>query len=334
MPKISSVLSFLGLITVASIANGRQGPIGQIARVLGSVATVTESVGNATTDFIGASSRITSSAAGLVLAVTENGLNITETAWRGIDVVNLTAARCGGTVVVDNAATLRSWLHSHHAQLLLPCLKVDNKALVAAAGESVSLGSQAIDVSAEQLDLQGLFSSHRLVASLRPDGQVMISFDFVSVSFASLWCNPLWEILGYPFDAEKEQILAALSSGVATLPSPQQQWSISAFDAHDSPFQALSAKIQSLARGFLLHALALMNVLGLDSLRGCGFGVTWMLLAYLASDKLRHGLTYSWSWIQNCTVEAKIKMCEVGQWARDRSATVTVYWYATFGGTG
>ena len=212
------------LLLTVSILTGRDGPLLQVSRLLGAAASLSESAGSAVGKAIDGATAIATSTTDLFLAVATNSMSLGDNAWHGVDLYDVNANRCSGSLTADSGQVLHTWLLSRHASNLLPCANSDLKQTLIAAATSVSLRMPDIQTIAEELQLNGTYGALALQAAVLLNGQVKVSFDAVNISFRPEWANPLWGHFGYDQEAKRTQIMAAIRDTALSLPSKAIIW--------------------------------------------------------------------------------------------------------------
>lgn len=106
---------FFVILMVVSIMSGAEGPLFQVARLLGVLATLGETTSTAAGQAINVTGALASAATAVITSATSNGLSTAENVWRGVDVV-------GWRLLVVQAFSLlmalRPWGSGSMAQLL------------------------------------------------------------------------------------------------------------------------------------------------------------------------------------------------------------------------
>ncbi len=205
---------------IATIFSGQQGPVMQVARIIGAAADLSEHTTGVAVQALNATTQLASGATELFLTVASSGLTSGANLWRGVDLTGLHARRCAGQLLVDGDSTLDTWLNSTQAMVLIPCLELPLQQQLLAAGQTVGLHLPSAQTSTEELDLDGSYRAVRIWGSLHGSGRIQLQFDFVQVDFAPRWANPLWQQWQVPLDGEREQILRLLRQTVVHLPAP------------------------------------------------------------------------------------------------------------------
>lgn len=212
--------SALTMLACAILFGGHEGPVAQLARVLGAAASVSEAASLVMTQALNVTSTMGATATEVFLQVTSNGLSASANAWHGVELSNLSASRCAGLVVVDDDIVLHDWLLSPEAQTLLPCVDADLQDQLLAAAASVSVQVPSAQSSTERLNLTGAYVSQHVTGSLNSAGRIQVHFDRVTVTFIPLWANPVWEMFQFRLEAEREQIQRQLRQTLLDLPRP------------------------------------------------------------------------------------------------------------------
>lgn len=88
--------------------SGQQGPIHQVARVLGAVADLGEATSIAAVSAINATNNMASVASTVIVSAACNGLTAGANLWHGVDFTNIRAQRCGGMVVTADIVVFAS----------------------------------------------------------------------------------------------------------------------------------------------------------------------------------------------------------------------------------
>ncbi len=202
------------------LLGGHEGPISQFARVLGAAASVSEAASAVVTQALNATSLAGASASDIIVQIASNGLSASTNAWRGIDLVNVSARRCAGLLHVEDEQALSNWLQSQEATTLLPCLETNLSEVLVAAGAAVTASVPIARATTEELNLTGRFVSLQVAGSWAPSGFVQVQFDQIVVTFDPLWANPLWSAMQLHVESERDQILRLLRHTLLDLPRP------------------------------------------------------------------------------------------------------------------
>ena len=150
-----------------------------------------------------------------------------------MDLFDVNASRCAGSLTVDSSAILEGWLHSNYSYTVLPCVDGPMRSALMATGASVGFHMPKVDTETENLVVAGSYAAARTVGAVLIDGKLKVSFDVIDVSFQPQWANPTWSLLGFSQELEQPQILEAIKLVVTSLPSHSIQWEA----ASDTQFQ-------------------------------------------------------------------------------------------------
>jgi hypothetical protein len=275
----------------------KDGPLLQVTRLLGAVATLSEAAGGAAGKAFEGASAVASSATEVVLSVATNTLSLSSNAWSGIDLYNLTAHRCSASITADSGIILNRWFSSDAGRALLPCIDDELLIAVSAAVGSITLALPELETTSEDLVILGSYGTLRLQAGLVYTGQVRVIFDSLNMSFEPVWANPIWQTLGLAHDTEHAQILHALRDASVALPAKHMAWNLSDVGIEGIQFWSrLYGRAECLLRLGYIHFWALSSLLGADNLRGLG---VWFAFAYLFKT---HRAEISFKLRQQCHV--------------------------------
>ena len=211
-----SALACLGAVV---LLGGHEGPISQFARVL-AAASVSEAASAVVTQALNATSQVGASASDIIVQIASNGLSASSNAWRGIDLINVSARRCSGLLHAEDEHALAVWLQSPEAATLLPCVESNLSEVLVAAGASVTASVPIARATTEELNLTGRFMSLQVAGSWAPSGFVQVQFDQIVITFEPLWANPVWSAMQWHVESEREQILRLLRLTLVDLPRP------------------------------------------------------------------------------------------------------------------
>ena len=275
-------------VTVAACYGGVEGPLVQVARILGIVADLGEATSFAAGQAVNVTGAIAHAATDVITSATSNGLNTAENIWRGVDVQNLNIRRCAGILTVEGEEFLREWLNTSAAITLVPCMNQGLTDQMLAAIGSISLSMTTIQAATEDLQLLTSFNHTKVWAQLLPNGRTQVHYDMVLMTYEACWANPLWAQWEVPLSSEQEQILRLLRRALLDVPT-----------SHPSPqVQQLELEVKfawpvlrSRARVFLRSALwrvsMLLRNVSTDTLQGMGavnfgdFGTSLSLMCLL-----------------------------------------------------
>eukprot|EP00438_Fugacium_kawagutii_P028962 Skav210523 [mRNA] locus=scaffold3045:172599:178253:+ [translate_table: standard] len=223
VPTSLKRLSGISLVLCCGLLSGLNGPVHQVARVLGAVADIGEATSAVAVQAINATNALAATASALVSVATYNGLSAGANLWHGIDLADLQASRCAGSVSALNRAALAAWLHTANARMHFPCLDDTLAARLEAAIYAVNADLPSTQSVAEDLKLQGSFASVRISATWHGLDKLTVQFEAYFLWFVPIWSNPLWTQCGFHLDSERDQILAALRLLLLDLPAAPAQ---------------------------------------------------------------------------------------------------------------
>eukprot|EP00438_Fugacium_kawagutii_P036015 Skav207004 [mRNA] locus=scaffold1554:3058:4146:- [translate_table: standard] len=247
--------------------SGSSGPLFQIARLLGVVASFGESTSAAASQAVNVTGALAVAATDVITAAASNGLSAAENAWRGVDVGDLVAHRCAGLLTVDGPESLHEWLNSSAAPVLIPCLSPTLAEQLVAATSSVALSMPSVQTADESLDMLTHFNATKVWAHLIASGRIQVHYEVVSMSFAVCWANPLWTRMDLELGGEREQILRLLRTTIISLPSPTPSTGIRSIDLEvQVTWPVIRSKLLMLSRSFVLK----FSQWFADTLRGSG----------------------------------------------------------------
>ena len=185
-------------VTVAACYGGVEGPLVQVARILGIVADLGEATSFAAGQAVNVTGAIAHAATDVITSATSNGLNTAENIWRGVDVQNLNIRRCAGILTVEGEEFLREWLNTSAAITLVPCMNQGLTDQMLAAIGSISLSMTTIQAATEDLQLLTSFNHTKVWAQLLPNGRTQVHYDMVLMTYEACWANPLCVPTSHP----------------------------------------------------------------------------------------------------------------------------------------
>lgn len=272
-------------VTVAACCGGVEGPLVQVARILGIVADLGEATSFAAGQAVNVTGAIAHAATDVITSATPNGLNTAENIWRGVDVRNLNIRRCAGIMTVEGEEFLREWLNTSAATTLVPCLNQGLVDQMLAAIGSISLSMTSIQAATEDLQLLTSFNHTKVLAQLLPNGRTQVHYDMVLMSYEACWANPLWSQWDVPLSSEQDQILKLLRRAMLDVPtshpSPQlQQLELEVKFA----WPVLRSRARVVLRSALWQASMFFRNFSADTLQGMGavnFGDAGTYMSFL-----------------------------------------------------
>ena len=285
-PVLSSGGVLFGLLMLA-VCSGSQGPLFHVARVFGAIADVSEASSAVTIHALNFTNQVAQSAGSWVAVATTNGLTAGANLWKGVDLGEISATRCGGSIVVTSPAVLRHWLDSPMAISHFPCLTEVLKQRLFVAVASITQELPYTQALSDELNMTGSFMSLRVGAQRLDESCVLAWFEATSLVFGRRWANPLWDQLGCPLSTERDQVLRALRLLLLDLPPSPQAPVVAMAD-----LEMLPVALQTLETPPAAWQMILMQMYSLfdDSLRGGGFIETGGAFLGAALD----GSSFTW----------------------------------------
>ena len=196
-------------IILSILWSGHDGPLTQLTDMLRSMATVTRSAGEAASLVFDGGAGIAIRGASAMLGLSASGYDVLESAWHGIDLLEVRTTAGSGNIVAAAAEELGDWLEgsSGAASTSVP---LQARHAWASLCRSASLTMPAFFSSLEYFDESGTFEVHEATISLASTGHFRFHYRQIQISFRPLWANPLWELLEPNLTAEHQQIRSAL----------------------------------------------------------------------------------------------------------------------------
>ena len=214
--KGASGFPFLLIIAMLS---GNHGPIHQTARILGTVADLSEAATSTAITAINASSTMATAASTLMVQAASNGLDASANMWHGVDVTDIYANKCGGAVITSSVPALTAWLNTDAAMVHFPCLSPFLVTRLKSAAMSITTEVPYTQAVSEELQLNESLTSLRVTAQKVNDHQLRIAFESTTLLYQLRWSNPVWEQMGFSLHTEREQVLRTLRLLLLDLPS-------------------------------------------------------------------------------------------------------------------
>ena len=200
------------------------------------------SLGGAAGHLAWAGANLTEAVSSVVVASTASSLSLVDEAWRGIDLVNVTARAESGRLVIDDPSQLIVYLKSAPGADLLPV--PDNiRRFIAERAAGIGRRVPSLSVSRSEFNSTGGIWQVECTFTLVANDYLAMAWRVGWAKFDLQWANPFWDLLEMCTDTETEQIqkkaLAVLSgllaehasawqAGFADVPlietSPWQVW--------------------------------------------------------------------------------------------------------------
>ena len=309
--------SFLSVLLVAALLSGASGPVGQVARMLGSAAMFSEAAADNAVAVLNATGRMAASVSELAVSALGNSMALGETAWHGVDIYSVSAKKCVVHLTADSEIVLIEWLKSNEASILVPCISNDVVSAVQAAANAVTHGLPEAETTTENLHMLGNYSEVHLQAVLNDVGQVQVRFTIVGVNFRILWSNPIWETFEFAKDAERMQVLRQLEVIKDLIPSRKLNWTSEEIAPQLSWHRYLCSKVTRAYRVWMRWIFMILSFLGLDSLRGVGAVVLLGNFLYSMYWQARLRISLSVSHWRNRIFNEVLPSCSLS-WCRAR----------------
>ena len=190
-----------------------------LARTVTVAADVAEEVGGAAGRMMGAGANVSSSAARIFSAITDNTLNFAETAWEGIDLTNVSVQSSAGRFFFDGQDDPVEVLALPEARALMGLPDFWQQSLVDIS-IFASPSRPIAEVHRHHFHTASYYSSLDLWLVWLDTGHVGLAWRWASVTYAARWSNPLWDLTA-DVTAEHIRISAMLQDAVqATIVRP------------------------------------------------------------------------------------------------------------------
>ena len=266
--KHFSTLVFLLLL--AATCTGKDGPLGQVTRLLTAIANVGDSAGRAASVLLDTGTDVTAVASNALLAITTTTLNAAETAWRGVDLREVNGERTVGRVILDDGDVMTRWLKTPAGKMATRCNITKVHEMWSSLASSVGFSMPLLETNTENLIPESTYwrASGRAISLV--SGHISVEYTFLYVSFAPSWANPLWAALEIDVSKERQQILALLTAFANTLPTMNTSFSALQTADADMVIQKAWAAVllKQWARSMALRASLFVHWIG--SRRGLG----------------------------------------------------------------
>ena len=195
------------LVCVWLLAGGaKSGLFDQIARMLSSVAQVSESAANVASVVLDGSADFATSTTNAVLSFSTGSVNVARTAWRGVDLVNVNCTKTAGKVIGASAQAVARWFNSSLGKTVTQANFSEPIHLWTALAYSVTAELHTLHAMKDYLDVRGSYWQARGTATHTGFRSFEMEYSFIQVAFAARWANPLWEALNISVLAENVQV--------------------------------------------------------------------------------------------------------------------------------
>jgi hypothetical protein len=205
-----------------TLFSGQSGPIAHVSRILGAAAQVSEAAGDAASSVVSRGTEITSAVSSAVLDITSTSYGALQTAWHGVDLVNLSIHKVSGTVTAASPMTIASWLNSSNGRNLTTASDADTHDIWRRMLQDVSSSMPHLSRIQERLSLQGSFLWVNGEVHWSAGGQALFFYEVTKVKFEPRWANPMWAALELSHEAEHQQVLQILQQVLREAPRPNR----------------------------------------------------------------------------------------------------------------
>ena len=219
------LLAFLAILPAALFPTA--------TRAVRAATDLVEGVGGAANRVLASGANVTDSAARFVAAITDGSLSLGETAWRGYDLLNVSAACSSGRLFLDAEEDIEALLLSEAGGNVLQLPAEWTQELIAAV-RVVAPGRPLIDSDFTRFHPNGDFQSLSIQVRWLKSGHVALAWRAANVTFEPRWANPAWALMGYDFGPQATEIGQTLQSIVQdTMAPPDLSLSITSIE--DAP---------------------------------------------------------------------------------------------------
>ena len=202
--------SMFWVLVLASAS--RSGAFDHFASMLGSVARVSESAASVATLVLDSSADLATSTSQVVKAFSVESMGLVHTAWRGVDLLNLTCTKTAGRVIGLTASEVSAWFLGESGVAVTMCNKSQIFDLWISAARSVELGVPTVDNTMQHFNVSGEYWEAAVVAGLLPGGWISVEFAHTRVSFQARWANPFSELIELEVHQEAPQMVRQLQA--------------------------------------------------------------------------------------------------------------------------
>ena len=190
-----------------------------LARTVSVAADVAEEVGGAAGRMMGAGANVSSSAARVFSAITDNTLNVAETIWEGIDLTNVSVVSSSGRLFFGGHEDPAEVLMTPEAQALMSLPSYWQQALL-----DISLFASpsrpVLEIHRHHFYSGSAYTALDIWLVWLDTGHVGVAWRAASVTYTARWANPLWDIAA-DVTAEHVRISELLQEAIqATMEKP------------------------------------------------------------------------------------------------------------------
>ena len=206
----------LGIMT-AVLMSRHEGPLYQVTRGLGAVASLTEATTGAVIDLVTASGEATSTMRSWVVDAMGTSASLSAELWGGIELREVTLSTTSGFAVADAPEALRAWFGQPEGRRLL-----DNHSEVRSAVDDaiagLLLGMPAVSVRRQFYDHLRTFGHYQITATAAAGGKASLSWEIAMANFTVHWSNPMWSWLDWQDPGNASQAAPIITQYLENLP--------------------------------------------------------------------------------------------------------------------
>lgn len=182
------------------------------------MAQLTEDISGTAGAVVRLGANVTEGAAQFVSSVGNGGLTLAGEAWRGVDLINVSAQREDGRILADDSESFAQWLNSSQGRGLVPVPSAARELLQKVVG-AVAVALPRVERTSQSFEAEGKYAEFSAEAMLLSSGYVAARWSYASVTFASVWSNPLWAIADLDPQTQLPVIQRRLSEALARMAS-------------------------------------------------------------------------------------------------------------------
>ena len=207
---------YAAAVVCVALLSGHSGPVAQVSRMLGSVASVAEASSTAAGAVITAGANMTEVVSVAFVGAAQNSLTLAGDMWFGIDIHNIAMRRIDGTIDSVDGTLLCKWLSSDVGRRVVP-VPAGFLDILTDVVSSVSSTLTAVARSDTLLDWHGQYHSIHAESSILTFGKIRLKWQWTALNFSLQWSNPLWELCEFDTQKEGQQIINRLQSTISAM---------------------------------------------------------------------------------------------------------------------
>jgi hypothetical protein len=205
-----------------TLFSGQTGPIAHVSRILGAAAQVSEAAGEAASSAVMRGTEFSTAVSTAFIDITATSYGAMQTAWHGVDLVDLAVHKVSGSVTADSPERIASWLNSTNGRNLTNTadefvLETWQRLL-----QDLSPSMPHLSRSSDKLVLAGMFTLVAGEVHIVTTGHALFFYEVSTVKFQPRWANPLWSLLELSHDTEHHQVLTILQQVLKEAPVPNR----------------------------------------------------------------------------------------------------------------